>query len=458
MYKLDFQKPIHIFFCGIGGISMSGLAEVLLMRGFKISGSDMKASELTELLSEKGARICIGQKAGNLTEGIDLFVYTAAIKEGHPELARVRELNIPMLTRAELLGQMMKNFKLPIAVSGTHGKTTVTGMISEILMKAKLDPTVSIGGMLKSIGGNIRVGASEVFVTEACEYTNSFLEFFPKIALILNVEEDHMDFFKDIDDIRSSFNRFAKLVPESGTVIIGNDIPEKETVLKNVIGSIITFGKTDAADYYPSDVKTGDTGLTHFILNTKTKSEEFTLKVPGFHNVLNACAAVALADTMNIEREVTKEALSEFNGTDRRFEHKGELNGFTIIDDYAHHPSEIRVTLTAAKAYPHKKLWVVFQPHTYTRTKAFLDDFAVSLSLADAVIMADIYAAREKNDIGISSKDVADRIKALGTECYYFPSFKEIENFILKTCTQGDLLITMGAGDVVNIADELLNL
>ncbi len=462
MYQLDFQKPIRIFFCGIGGISMSGLAEVLREKGFPVSGSDMKASPLTESLTAKGIRIFIGQKADNITADIDLFVYTAAIRPDHPEFAAATSLGLPMLTRAQLLGQMMKNYEMPIAVSGTHGKTTVTGMVSEILMSAELDPTVSIGGILRSIGGNIRIGSSEVFVTEACEYTNSFLSFYPKATLILNIEEDHLDFFRDIDDIRASFRRFAALTPEDGIVIIGNEIEKKDVVLSDVKCPVITFGTGEDADYRPVDVHTDDHGNRTFTLLSKDRegkvtSEEFSLMIPGFHNVLNACAAIALADCLKIDREVTRKALKAYRGTDRRFEYKGTLNGVTIIDDYAHHPSEIRATLSAAVDYPHRKLWVIFQPHTYSRTKAFMDDFAKALSASDAVILADIYAARETDNLGISSGDIADRIRDLGKESYYFPSFGEIEDFVQKNCSPGDLLITMGAGDVVNIADHLLN-
>lgn len=455
MYILDFNKNTNIFFCGIGGISMSGLADVLIDKGLTVSGSDRSASELTESLSNRGAHIYIGQGASNITDDIDVFVYTAAIHQDHPEFVAALSKNIPMLTRAELLGQIMKNYEFPVAVSGTHGKTTVTSMLSEIFMEANLDPTISVGGILESIGGNIRVGHSDLFITEACEYTNSFHSFFPKASIILNVEEDHLDFFKDIDEIRASFNTFAKLTPQDGVLIVGNDIPEKDVVVNNVASTVITFGKTNEADYYPEDVSYDNDGNCHFNVCSKLPKEAFSLKVPGFHNVLNALAAIALADYMNIDRNIIKKALSNFGGAKRRFEYKGEYNGITIVDDYAHHPSEIAATLTAAKNYPHKKLWTVFQPHTYTRTKAFLDEFADALSLSDAVILADIYAARETDNLGISSADIKNRINNLGTESYHLSNFEEIKEFIKNNCAPGDLLITMGAGDIVNIANDL---
>lgn len=436
---------------------MSGLAQVLLDASFNVSGSDMKQSELTDELVSLGAKVYIGQKEENVTEDVDLFVYTAAIHADHPEYTKAENLGISMLTRAELLGQIMKNYPMPIAVSGTHGKTTVTSMLSDILMADEADPTLSIGGILESIGGNFRIGHSDIFVTEACEYTNSFLSFYPKASLILNVEEDHLDFFKDIHDIRSSFNRFAKLNPSDGIVVVNGDMEGLDVVTKDVSAKIVTFGHDSNSLYYPSDIHTDSEGNSVFTLNSPSHApEEFTLSVPGIHNIMNAVAAVAMTDYLNVDRAVAQKALRSFSGSKRRFEFKGNYNGFTIIDDYAHHPSEIRATLTAAKQKPHSKLWVCFQPHTYTRTKAFLDEFADALSLADAVILADIYAAREKDTLGISSDDIAKRIKAMNCECYYIPTFAEIKNFVKKNCAPGDMFITMGAGDVVNIGEELL--
>lgn len=433
---------------------MSGLADILLDNGFKVSGSDRAASALTDSLINKGAKVYIGQKADNITEDIDVFVYTAAIHPDHPEFAKATALNLPILTRAELLGQIMANYKLPIAISGTHGKTTVTGMVSEILMAADTDPTLSVGGILESIGGNIRIGHSDVFVTEACEYTNSFLSFFPKISVILNVEEDHLDFFKDIHDIRNSFNKFANHTPEDGVVIIG-DIEGKDIVTKGVKSPVVTFGSSQNADYYPTDIKF-DSGNTSYTLHSKNYSDiSVSLIVPGMHSVLNSMAAIAVADFMGIDRDVTLKALTTFGGAKRRFEKKGIYNDVIIYDDYAHHPSEIKATLSAAANISKKKLWCVFQPHTYTRTKALMDDFASALALADAVILAPIYAARETDNLGISSNDVSEKIKKLGTESYYLTDFEEIKKFIKNNCAPGDMLITMGAGDIVNIADDL---
>ena len=457
MYIINFNQPIHIHFIGIGGISMSGLAEILLEEGFTISGSDARESELTEKLSRMGASVYYGQSASNIKEGVQLVVYTSAIHADNPELREAVRQQLPTLTRAELLGQIMDNYKDSIGVSGTHGKTTTTSMIAQILLACGTDPTISVGGILKSIDGNIRVGNSEVFLTEACEYTNSFLHFNPRYALILNIEEDHMDFFKDLDDIRHSFTAFAHKTPANGGVIINGAIDNYEEITAGIAGRTITYGLDASNEYYAEDVRFHAQGFTSFTLMHREENlGVITLHVPGLHNVSNALAAAALATELGISPDCIAKALAEFTGTARRFEVKGTLGGITIIDDYAHHPTEIAATLSAARTYPHDRIVCVFQPHTYTRTKAFLTDFAKSLSAADVVVLADIYAAREQNTIGISSRDLKRELEKLGTECYYFPSFDEIENFLLKKCMHGDLLITMGAGDILQVGEHLL--
>lgn len=457
MYTIDFHKPIHIHFIGIGGISMSGLAEILLEEGFTISGSDSKESELTDHLTANGAQIFYGQRASNIIDGIDLVVYTAAIHLDNPEYACAKEKGIPMMTRADLLGQIMTNYKIPIAVSGTHGKTTTTSMASHVLLEGGMDPTISVGGILPAIGGNLRVGNSDTFITEACEYTNSFLSFFPKISIILNMDADHLDFFKDIDDIRHSFRLFAEKLPADGTLIINSDTPHYEDIIEDLPCRVITYGLEHEADYTAEQITYDEFGHPTFICKYKGNPVgTFSLKVPGIHNVSNALSVIALGYLLALDPDVIQKGLTNFTGTDRRFQFKGEIGGVTIIDDYAHHPTEIKATLTSAKNYPHKTTWCVFQPHTYTRTKALLPDFAEALTLADHVVLADIYAAREKNTLGVSSKDLQRCILELGTPCEYFPTFDEIENYLLENCVGGDLLITMGAGDVVQIGEHLL--
>ena len=408
MYKIDFQKPIHIHFIGIGGISMSGLAEILLEEGFTVSGSDAKESPLTRKLESEGAHICYGQKAENITDDIDCVVYTAAISRTNPELIEAVAHKIPMLTRAELLGQLMKNYDTPIAVSGTHGKTTTTSMISHILLEGKVDPTISVGGILKAIGGNIRVGSSETFLTEACEYTNSFLHFFPKISVILNIEEDHLDFFKDLEDIRHSFHQFAALLPSDGTLVINGEITDYPEIYQGLDCNVVTYGPSADFDYSASDISYDEEGHVSFDLAKHgEKAGRITLSVTGDHNVSNALASIAVAELLDIPMDTIKKGLLSFTGTDRRFEYKGTFDGVTVVDDYAHHPTEIKATLKAAQHYPHNSVWCVFQPHTYTRTKAFFHEFAEALSHADHLVLADIYAARETDTLGISSADLA---------------------------------------------------
>lgn len=459
MYQIHFDSPIHVHFIGIGGISMSGLAEILLSEGFTVSGSDNQRSPLTEMLAGKGALIRYGQRRDNITDDIDLVVYTSAIHPDNPEFLAMQEKGIPSLTRAELLGQMMKQYKTSIAVSGTHGKTTTTAMISDILMREGADPTISIGGILKSIGGNYRVGGSDYFVTEACEYTNSFLSFFPKTGIILNVQEDHLDFFKDLADIRHSFHSFAKLLPADGCLIINGEIEDYQELTEGIACPVVTFGMRKGFDYYPCDISYDDMGRPSFICcGPEGFSLPITLAVPGSHNIANALPAIAVSHIYGLRDGTIREALSHFEGTGRRFEYKGSLGGITVIDDYAHHPTEIKASLAAAAHCPHKELWCVFQPHTYSRTKSFLPDFAGVLATADHVVLADIYAARETDTLGISSRDLQREITALGGDCHYFPTFDEIENFLLENCTEGDLLITMGAGDVHKIGENLLGI
>lgn len=459
MYQIDFHTPIHIHFIGIGGISMSGLAEILLKEGFTVSGSDAKESELTKHLEGKGAIIYYGQKAENIKEGIQVIVYTAAIHRDNPEWKAAEEAGIPMLTRAELLGQIMRNYQTAIAVSGTHGKTTTTSMLSTILLEAEKDPTISVGGILPAIGGNIRVGHSDTFLTEACEYTNSFLSFYPTVSIILNIEEDHMDFFKDLADIRRSFHRFAGLLPEDGLLVINGEIEHPEEIIEGVHARVVTYGLTGTEDYTVNgDITYDEKGCASFLLYHKKECiGPVTLNVPGIHNVSNALASLAAALELGIGFDTAAAGLCAFHGTDRRFQYKGEVNGIAIVDDYAHHPTEIEATLKAAANYPHKELWCVFQPHTYTRTKAFLKEFAQALSLADHIVLADIYPARETDTLGISSETLQKELQKLGKACYYFPTFEEIEKFLLKKCMHGDLLITMGAGDVLKIGENLLS-
>lgn len=456
--NIDLSNVKKIHFIGIGGISMSGIAQILLSKGYMVSGSDRSSSTVTQKLESLGAFISYGQCKENITDDIDLVIYTAAIHPDNEEYAEAVKKNIPMMVRGDFLGIIMKHYNNAIGVSGTHGKTTTTSMLGHILLAGNTDPTIMVGGMLPAINGNIRIGNSQTFVTEACEYTNSFLAFNPSMEIILNVKEDHMDFFKDLDDIRLSFRKFVMRLPENGTLIINGDIDDYTYFYQGLSCNVITFGHDSSNNYYAENIIYDEFARpTYDLMYNGKKINTITLSVPGEHNVYNSLAAIAASMALSIPVSSIKKGLLDFNGTDRRFQIKGQFNGVTVIDDYAHHPDEIAATLSTVKKYPHNKVWCIFQPHTFTRTKAFLHDFASSLSVADNIILADIYPARETDNLGISSLTLQDEIKPLNNNCYYFPSFSEISDFLKKSCSQGDIVITMGAGDVVNIGDLLLS-
>lgn len=465
MYNINFDIPCRIHFIGIGGISMSGFAEYLHNKGFKVSGSDKQKSNITEHLASLGIDVLYGQRAENITPDIDIVVYTAAIAEDNEELIEVKQRNIPMLNRAELIGQLMRNFNDAIAVSGTHGKTTTTAMLSVIFTEAKMDPTVSVGGMVDAIGGNIRMGHSNHFIVEACEYTNSFLHFNPTKSIILNIDADHLDFFKDLNDIRKSFRLFAERLPKDGQLFINGDIADLEEITGGLKCEVFTYGIADPAygnpdkkyDYYADNIQFNNMSAGSYDLYYRGKLiDRITLSLIGLYNISNSLPVIGLALQSGIGIDTIKAALVNFKGAKRRFEYKGTIGGVIIMDDYAHHPTAVSATLTAVRAYPHKTLWCVFQPHTYSRTRQHLKEFARSLALADKIILADIYASREKDPGDISSKDLVRELEALGKEAYYFPSFDEIENFLLQNCINGDLLITMGAGDIATVGESLL--
>lgn len=458
MFQINLNKPCTAYFMGIGGISMSGFAELLKDAGFTVKGSDMQESKITKHLETLGIQVIYGQKAENITNDIDFVVYTAAIHPDNPEFAAAKAMGLPMMERAEMVGQVMKNYQNAIGISGTHGKTTTTSMMTHIFLAAKKDPTISVGGILDAINGNIRVGHSENFITEACEYTNSFLKFHPTASIILNVDADHLDFFKDIDDIRNSFHEYGLLHPENGVLVINSDIDNLKDITENLTCKIITFGLENNADYQAKDICFDEKGCGHFELvkqGTPT-GIQIQLSVMGKHNVANALSAIALAEYYEIPMEQIKEGLLAFKGTERRFEIKGDWNGVTVVDDYAHHPTEIAATLSAAEKFPHNHLWVVFQPHTYSRTRSLLAEFGEVLAKAENIILADIYAAREADPGDISSRTLQEEIKKHGKDAYYFPSFDEIKKFLSEKCIDGDLLITMGAGNVVLIGEDLV--
>ncbi len=467
MYQINFDTPVSVHFIGIGGISMSALAELLHHRGFTVSGSDLKASPLTERLKGLGITISYAQQAENITKEHAFVVYTAAVHADNPEMLRARELNLPVLERKDLLGQIMKQYRHVAGISGSHGKTTTTSMLSLMLLEGKLDPTILVGGVLDGIGGNLRVGSADYLVAEACEYCNSFLSFYPTDAVILNIEAEHLDFFKDLDDIRHSFRKYCELLPAGGTLVLNECIERPEEFTGGLPIRVLTYGICDSVSdcgaytLAAANLSFDQNGFGSYdFYYNKELLGRISLKVIGKHNISNSLAAAALALTYGVSFDAIAAALSKYTGTHRRFEFKGEVNGIRVYDDYAHHPSEISATLSAARACLSgtEELWCAYQPHTFSRTKAFLHEFAESLSFADHIVLADIYSAsREKDPGDISSADIARLLKEKGKDVYHFHSFEEIQNFLSEHCKSQDLLITMGAGDIVNVAEQLLH-
>ncbi len=447
------SKGSKIHFIGIGGISMSALARILMDDGCIVSGSDMKESHITKQLEEFGAKVIIGQKAENITNQ-DLVVYTAAVKEDNPEFIAAKEKGIEIIDRAELLGAIMKRYQNPIAVSGTHGKTSTTGMISQIYLEADMDPTVTIGGELDVIGGNLRVGKKDIFIAEACEYHRSFLKFSPKTTVMLNIEEDHLDFFTGLEDIIDTFHRLALITPDDGALIANVDDKNVVKAIEGVDRNIVTIGIETACDYQGCDITHDSADKCMFkILKNGEYYATVSLAVPGKHNVYNALCAFAVADMSGIDKNIICSALGKFIGAHRRFERKGFFNGALIVDDYAHHPSEIKATLDAAKNMGFKNIYCVFQPHTYTRTKMLFDDFVRVFSESGVnVIITDIFAAREKDTGLVSSEELA----AATEGAVYKASFDDVEKYLKGCLKPDDIAFTMGAGDVYKIGESLL--
>ena len=447
---------LGVHFIGIGGISMSGLAEILAARGHQVSGCDRRSSHLTDRLARMGIKVDIGHDPAHL-DGVDLVVYTAAIPRDAPELAAARTRDIPIVERADLLGRLAVHYPARIAVAGTHGKTTTTGMTGVILIEGGLDPTIAIGGELDQIGGNVRLGGEELFLTEADEYVESFLRLSPTTAVILNIEPDHPDFYRDLDHLKGAFAKFAGLVPAGGLIVARTELPNVEEAVAGAKARVVSFGQDPGADYHPRDLAFDPAGLPSFVPVAYGRDlTPIKLAVPGMHNVLNALAALAATIPLGLEPEVGAAALAKYTGTKRRFEHKGCYAGAEVIDDYAHHPTEVRATLSAARRCPHRRIWCVFQPHTYSRTRSLLDEFANALALADEIVVTDIYAAREVDDGQIHARDLVRRIRESGREALYLSSFTEIVDHLAVHARHGDLILTMGAGDVSRIGEMLV--
>lgn len=455
-------KKIHMI--GIGGVSMSGIAVVLKKAGFEVTGSDRTYGDMTNILEENGIPVFIGSNA-ELVKDADVVVYTSAISQHDSEFVKAKSLGIPTIERAKFLGMLLKNYEIPICIAGTHGKTTTTSMTSLIFMDAGYDPNVQVGAKHKKLGDlNYRIGESEYFILEACEYVDSFLNFPHHTATILNIDEDHLDYFSGIEEIKNSFKKFILNIKKNGILVMNKDDKNSMEVLKDILPelqnkniSVYTFSLSDpTADVYAKNISCNIKGFYSFDITDKKTSKTYSyyLTVPGIHNVYDALASITTAHAHGIEFSKMKKTLSEFCGAKRRFELKQDLgNNILVYDDYSHHPTEVKATLSAAKQKHPNKIIAVFQPHTYSRTKELLDDFASAFFDADIVIVPDIYAAREIDDGSISSKDLVNKLKEQGVNAMYIKDFNEIVDYVRSIAKPNDIILTLGAGDVTKISD-----
>ncbi|KAB3531837.1 UDP-N-acetylmuramate--L-alanine ligase [Alkaliphilus serpentinus] len=455
-FDKTFKEVHHIHLIGIGGISMSAIAEILLNHGYTVSGSDLRDSNILQKLRNHGAEVYIGHRPENITNP-DLIVYTAAIKNNNPERIRAKELEIKEIDRAEMLGIIMKKYEKSIAVAGSHGKTTTTSLVSLILEYTGFDPTILIGGELDEIGGNIKIGSSQHFITEACEYVESFLKFNPFIGIILNIDADHLDYFKDIHHVKDAFKKFGMKIPKEGFLVANADDQNILDILPQIHCNIITYGLSNDCDFRAVNINYNENGFPSFEVLYKGNSfGSFTLSIPGLHNIYNSLASIATAYILGASPLDISKSITIYKGAHRRFDILGEIDGVKIIDDYAHHPVEVMATLEAATNYPHNRIWCVFQPHTYTRTLALFDDFSKAFDKAHHVIITDIYAAREQDEGKIHSKTLADAI--IHPDVRYIKDFDEIAEYISQNMEERDIVLTMGAGDIYQVGEKILKI
>ena len=453
--KLKKYKKIHMI--GIGGVSMSGIAEILINFGFQVTGSNNVESDATKKLEKSGIKVFIGHNAQNITDP-DVVVYSAAIKQDNIEIVTAKEKNIPIIERADFLGELTRCYKDTITIAGTHGKSTTTSMVALCFLEALKDPSIQVGADIQNINGNYKVGNSEYFIIEACEYVESFLKFSPKSEIILNIDNDHLDYFKNFENIKNAFIKYVKLLPDDGLLVINGDDSNCLELSKYTQATCKTYGINNKnTDFYAVNIVFDNDGFPEFDVYSKSGFYgRIKLSIPGIHNVLNSLATIALCDYYGIKYETIKKALSKFTGAVRRFEFKGKVNNASIYDDYGHHPTEIIATAKALMNKKYNKSWVIFQPHTYSRTKNLMDDFAKALLNFDNIIILDIYAAREKNTYGITSKDLVDKICSLGKQAKYIPDFNECVKYLKDNVKENDIVLTQGAGTVTQIGSMLL--
>ena len=437
---------------------MSGIAEILKFWGFYVTGSDSTRSEVTDKLLSKGIPVTIGHNLQDV-EKADVVVYSAAIRKDDVELIRAHELNIPTIERGTFLGKITKAFRDTICISGTHGKTTTTSMISMCFLEAHKDPSIQVGAYLKSIDGNYRVGCSDYFIIEACEYVESYLKLFPKTEVILNIDNDHLDYFGTLENIVHSFGNYVKLLPEDGLLVINWDDENCRAIARNTQAKTVTYGiENESANFFARNITFNSNGFPTFdVYYNNNFYKTIYLSVPGIHNVLNALACISVCHEYGIEKEDMKNALKKYTGAHRRFEYVGSFNrGVNVYDDYGHHPTEIKAVANALKQKQYRQSWVVFQPHTYSRTKTLLNDFAKALLDFDNVIVTDIYAAREDNIYNVSSQDLVNKLHSYGKKCLYISNFDEIVKYLKEHTVENDIVLTLGAGTVTPIGPMLV--
>ena len=455
-FSIDKKKYSKVHFIGIGGISMSGLAEILLQQGYEVSGSDSKDSAIVQKLEKLGAKIFINHSSKNINNP-DLVIYTDAISDDNEEFIQANNINVPVVDRATFLGALMKNFKSSIAVSGTHGKTSTTSMLSTILNRSYLSPTILLGGQLDEIGGNVKLGSNDLILTEACEYKGNILKYFPTTAIILNIDEDHMDYFESLDHIKQTFIKYVENLDETSSLIINLDDPNVTSVIEATRANVITFGIDSDADYKAENIRFNKEGFPSYTLNYKNEeSFEINLSVMGVHNIYNSIASVIAARNAGLSMELVQKNMALYTGVHRRLEFKGYYNGVKVLDDYAHHPTEIKATLNALKMSKTGDVYCVFQPHTYTRTKLLFKNFSESFNDADKIVITDIYAAREKDNGTVHAKDLSDALQEKGLDAVYIKDFEDINTYLIDNVKENDIIITMGAGDVHTIGENLL--
>ena len=448
-------KKLH--FVGIGGIGMSGIAEILIDQGFTVTGSDRAASDNTERLASMGARIFIGHEASHVEADVDALVYSSAVQPDNPEVVEAQRRKIPVIRRAEMLAEVMR-LRYGIGIAGTHGKTTTTSMVSLVLMEGGVDPTVIVGGRLHGLAGsNARLGKGEFIVVEADEYDRSFLSITPTIAVLTTLETDHLDCYRDLEDIKGAFIQFANKVPFYGFVVLCLDEPALQDIMPRIKKKIITYGLNGQADLQAVEITHRQNATTFVVLQEGKELGEIHLQIPGRHNVQNALAAIAVGLELKVSFEQVKKGIEKFTGVFRRWEVKAEIDGITVVDDYAHHPTEIRATLAGAKAGWRRRVVCVFQPHLYSRTRDFYDEFGRSFFNADVLVLTDVYPAREEPIQGVSGELIANAAKEFGHKSvYYVPEKKSVPAFLMKTAQKGDIVITMGAGDIWKYGEEFI--